>query len=104
MARLISDSQIVNLRSNIGADDLYEIRRFAEFAAAFPDQQMGKSLIFLLRDTPNHHLSGKDLIANVRKRCSTSPDLSEITQMISDLFPHIGCACAPSPLEELRIA
>ncbi|CAJ0921563.1 unnamed protein product, partial [Mesorhabditis belari] len=96
--------QVVNLRSNIGADDLSEIRRFAEFASAFPEQQMTKSLVFLLRDAPNYNISGEEFIENIWRRCSTSADLSEITQMISNRFQHIGCICAPAPSHELRIA
>ncbi|CAJ0951812.1 unnamed protein product, partial [Mesorhabditis belari] len=89
---LVSDIQIINLRGNLGGDNLQDLHLFTEM-----------QLIFLIRDAPN---SSKDeiFLDELWLQTSQSKDLQEMSASLRSKFSLIECFCAPPASDRIRRA
>ncbi|CAJ0925983.1 unnamed protein product, partial [Mesorhabditis belari] len=100
---LISDVQIVNLRGNIGGDDLHDLNLFVETAAAFKEGLVAKSLIFVIRDAPDWKES--DFLEKLWKQNEKSKEMKEIAGSLKNRFKNgIDCVCVAPASDRIRRA
>ncbi|CAJ0960040.1 unnamed protein product, partial [Mesorhabditis belari] len=100
---LISDVQIVNLRGNIGGDDLHDLNMFVESAAAFKEGSVAKSLIFVIRDAADWKES--DFLEKLWKQNEKSKEMKEIAGSLKHRFINgIDCVCVAPVSDRIRRA
>ncbi|CAJ0948498.1 unnamed protein product, partial [Mesorhabditis belari] len=101
---LVSDIQIINLRGNIGGDDLQDLHLFTEMVSSMNGVQfLSKQLIFLIRDARN---SSKDeiFLDQLWLQASQSKKLQKISASLRSKFSLIKCFCAPPASDRIRRA
>ncbi|CAJ0951893.1 unnamed protein product, partial [Mesorhabditis belari] len=97
-----SDIQIVNLRGNIGGNDLQDLYTFVQFAMTYPGARLPKQLIFLIRDAPQID-QDNIFLENLQMQCSNSVELKEIMDFLRKKF-EISVFCLPTVSENIRKA